>query len=87
MRRLKVPLTAILLVIVLVDLVVGYHLWDSGWPKRVTSNADEAGVVHFHAAPIPFTAVDWLILVLVVGVHAGLLALVWRAWRARPVRV
>ena len=44
MYRLKTLLTALLVVFVLVDIVGGYHLWDSGWPKRVSVTSDQTGV-------------------------------------------
>jgi hypothetical protein len=85
MRRLKVPLTALLIVFVLVDVVVGYRLWDSGWPKRVGLTADQKGIEHVQVVTIPFTGPDWLILALVVGIHAVLFYLVWKAWHSSPV--
>jgi hypothetical protein len=87
MYRLKVPLTALFVVLVLVDIVGGFHLWESGWPKRVTFTSDQPGLEQVHVAHIPFTGVDWLILVLVISIHAVLFYLVWKAWRSRPVRL
>jgi hypothetical protein len=86
MRRLKMPLTALLIVFVLVDLVIGYRLWDSGWPKRIGLTADQKGIEQVHVMPIPFTGSDWLILVLVIGVHAVLFYLIWKAWHSSHVR-
>jgi hypothetical protein len=34
-KVLRLVLVALLLLIALVDVVAGYHLWYSGWPKRV----------------------------------------------------
>ena len=86
MYRLKTLLTALLVVFVLVDIVGGYHLWDSGWPKRVSVTSDQTGVALVHVVPIPFTGIDWLILAFAVGFHAVLFCLVWKAWHASPVR-
>jgi hypothetical protein len=60
--------------------MVGYRLWDSGWPKRVAIMGDTSGGAHIQVAPIPFTAVDGCVLVVVVTIHAALVYLVWRAW-------
>ena len=34
MSRFKVPMTAVLIMFLLVDIVVGYRIWDAGWPSR-----------------------------------------------------
>lgn len=86
MRRLKVPITALLLLFMLFDGVVGFRLWDSGWPKRISLTSDQKGIEQIHVAPIPFTGTDWFIFVLVIGVHVLLLYLVWKAWHASTVR-
>ena len=85
MRRLKVPLTAILTMFVLIDLLVGYRLWDSGWPKRVHWTDAQNSIVYLAVERIPFTGIDWLILVLGVGVQVLLFYLVRKAWRASPM--
>jgi hypothetical protein len=86
MRYLKVPLTASLIVVVLMDGVVGYRLWDSGWPKRIGLTSDQKGIEQVQVMPVPFTGLDWLILVTVIGVHVVLFYLVWRAWHSSRVR-
>jgi hypothetical protein len=86
MRRLKMPLTVLLSVIVLMDVIVGYRLWDSGWPKHINLTSDQKGIEQVQVTPIPFTGADWLILVLVISVHAVLFFLAWKAWHASPVR-
>lgn len=86
MSRLKLPLTALLSIFVLVDLVAGYRLWDSGWPKRIALVGDQQGIEHVQVVTVPFTGQDWLILASVIGVPIVLLHLVWRAWHSSPVR-
>ena len=66
---MKVTLGALGIVLVLVDVVAGYRLWNSGWPKHVVIAADPDGGAHVRVMPIPFTGVDWCILVLVAAPH------------------
>ncbi len=87
MHRLKVPLTVLLIVVVLADVVVGYRLWESGWPKSISLTSSREGVERVEVIPILFTASDWLILGLVVGIHGVLFYTVWRAWHSSPIRV
>jgi hypothetical protein len=87
MRRLKGPLTALLVLVVLIDVVVGFRLLVSGWPKRVGLASVEKGVEQVQVTPIPFTGADWLVLLLVISVHAMVLYLTWKAWHSSSVRV
>jgi hypothetical protein len=87
MYRLKVPLTTFVVIFVLVDMVGGFHMWESGWPKRITFTSDQPGIGQVHVARIPFTGFDWLILVLVISIHAVLFYLVWKGWRSQSVRL
>jgi hypothetical protein len=82
---MKVTLGALGIVLVLVDVVVGYRLWNYGWPKRVTLTSVKPDVERIDVLRIPFTGFDWLILVLVLGFHAVLFYLVWKAWHSSPV--
>jgi hypothetical protein len=77
----------LLIVLILVDTGVGYRLWNSGWPKRVIITSVEPGIEQVQVVSVPLTGTDWLILILVIGTHAALLFLVWKAWRPAPVRV
>ena len=86
MRRLRVPLTAMLGLGVAVDAIVGYRLWDSGWPKNIGLSSHQDGGLQVQVTAVPFTGTDWLILILLVGLHALLGYLVWRAWRSNTVR-
>lgn len=81
MRRFKILLTALLVVFVLVDVIVGYRLWQSGWPKRVGLMGSANIVEHIQVTPVPFTGSDWLILGALILVHAFLCYAVWKAWR------
>jgi hypothetical protein len=86
MGRLKAPLTAILGLFFAIDAIVGYRLWESGWPKHISLTSTQKGAEQVQVTWIPFTGSDWLILILVIGIHAFLCYLVWRAWRSSPVR-
>jgi hypothetical protein len=86
MRRLKAPLTALLILFVLIDVLVGFRLFSSGWPKHVSLSDLKPGGAAIQVAPIPFTGADWLILIGAIVVHAVLFYLVWKAWRSPPVR-
>lgn len=86
MHRLRLPLTAFLVVVALIDIGAGSHLWRSGWPKRVNLESIQPGVARIETTPIPFTGIDWLILALLIAFHVALLYLVWRAWRSLPSR-
>jgi hypothetical protein len=85
MERLRAPLTALLTVVILVDAVIGYRLWASGWPKRVYLTSDQPGMEQIHVVPLHFAG-SWLILVLLIGLHGVLLYLVWKAWHVERVR-
>jgi len=87
MHRLRIPLSVLLIVVVAVDSGVLYRLWNFGWPKRVNLTSPGPGVEQIHVLPVPFTGGDWLILALVIGAHAVLLYLTWRAWRSGPVHL
>jgi hypothetical protein len=84
MRRSKIPLTALLILFVLVDVIVGYRLWESGWPKQVGLVGSAHIVEHIEVTPVPFTGSDWLILGALILVHSFLCYAVWEAWRDGP---
>jgi hypothetical protein len=84
MYRLRIPLTVLLLFFALVDLIVGYRLFNSGWPKSIALTSTPGGSEQVQVLPIPVTNSDWIVLVLAVGIHALLLYLVWKAWRSSP---
>ena len=86
MRRFRMPLTAILGVFVAIDAIVGYWLWESGWPKSIALTSPQKGVEQVQVIAVQFTGADWLILILLVGLHALLWYLVWKAWRSSLVR-
>jgi hypothetical protein len=85
MHRLKIPLTALLLMFALVDSIVGYRLFNSGWPKSIALTSAPMGTEQVHVLPIPFTNLDWAVLVLVFGIHVLLLYMLWKAWRSSPL--
>ena len=87
MRRLKVPLSVLFVLLVLVDAVVAFHVWKSGWPKRVSLSDVGPGVAQIQVAPIPFTGSDWLILAVVIAFHTVISYATWKAWRSGAVRV
>lgn len=78
---------AVLVVLILTDALVGYRLWESGWPKHVILSSGPSGVEHVRVTQIPFTGTDWIILAVVIAIHAFLGYLVWKAWRSSPIQV
>jgi Flp pilus assembly protein CpaB len=86
MRRFRILLTAILGVFIAIDGIVGYRLWESGWPRSIALTSQQKGVEQVQVTAVPFTGTDWLILILLVAFHALLCYLVWRAWRSSPVQ-
>jgi hypothetical protein len=86
MRRLKGPVTVVVSLLALVDAVVGFHILAGGWPKRISASEVKPGVFKIHVVPIPFTAVDWLILGAIIAFHAILFYLMWKTWHASPVQ-
>lgn len=87
MRRFRSLLTAILGLLMAIDTIIGYRLWESGWPKHIALTSPQEGVEQVQVFAVPFTGSDWVILILLIGVHAVLCYLVWKAWRSDPVRV
>jgi hypothetical protein len=87
MRRFRILLTVILGILVAIDAIVGYRLWESGWPKHIGLTSPQKGVEQVRVTAVPFTGPDWVILILLIGVHALLFCLVRKAWRSGPVRV
>jgi len=87
MRRLRIPLTVLLGLLLLVDLIVGYRLWESGWPANILLTNPREGVEQVQVLRVPFTGTDWLILILLIGTHALMIYVVWKAWRSVRVRV
>jgi hypothetical protein len=87
MRRLKVPVTVLLFLLVFVDAVIGFHLWKSGLPKRVSLSDVKPGVAEIQVTSFSFIPADWLILIVILAFHAVLFYLAWKAWHSGPVRV
>ena len=82
MSRFKLPMTASAIVFLLADIVVGYRIWEGGWPRHISFVSTKEGVGQMQVVPIAFTGTDWLILILAVAVQASLICMVWNAWRA-----
>ena len=81
MRWLKALLTALLGLLMLFDGVTAFRIWHYGL-KTVAMNDGRVSV-----ESVPFAATDWVILLLIGGLHAALIYAVWKAWRSGPVRV
>ena len=86
MHRLKAPVTVVAFLLVLVDATAGFHIWRAGWPKSISMSEVKPGVFKIHVVPIPFTAVDWLILGAIIAFQATLFYVMWKTWRASPVQ-
>jgi hypothetical protein len=87
MRRFRIPLTVLLGILLLVDLIVGYRLWESGWPANIVLTSPREDVEQVQVLRVPFTGTDWLILILLISTHALIVYLVWKAWRSAQVRL
>lgn len=87
MRRFRMPLTVVLGFLIAIDLITGYRLWESGWPKSITLTSPERGVEQVQVVGVPFTGTDWVILILLIVAHAVMVYMVWKAWRSTQVRV
>ena len=85
MIRFRLPLTLALAALLMVDLIVGFRLWSSGWPKEIALSSPQAGVELVKVIDIPFTKTDWLILSAVITMHIALGLFAWKAWRS-PVQ-
>jgi hypothetical protein len=85
MRWLRIPLTAIAALLIAFDLLMVYRVSSTGWPKHLSGTID-GGVAKIRVTPIPFTGSDWLILAVVIAVHAALFYVVWKSWHSTPVR-
>lgn len=84
MYRFRTLLTVILGLFLLVDMIVGYRLWESGWPKSISLTSPQNGVEQVEVLAVPFTVMDWLILIVLIGAHSVLMYSIWRAWRSSP---
>ena len=81
MYRWRAPLIIVLLILVFFDAAMGFRL-RSGWPTVVSLSGPAAGVQEVHVTRIPFTASDWLIILVIAGVHIIIIRLNWVAWRS-----
>lgn len=81
MRRFRALFTMLLALLLLFDGVAAFRVWWYGL-KHVSMTNGRLSV-----EAVPFTATDWVILLLLVGVHLALVSAVWRAWRSAPVRL
>ena len=72
-RLLRIPLAIVAGLIVFLDLVVMIRLYLNGYPTYL----DSAFIVH----RIPFTGTDWLILLAIISLQAGLFVLVRWSWK------
>ena len=86
MRRFRALLSAFLGLLLLLDGVTAFKLWSNGLPKRISMTA-EGESARVLVESVSLTGSDWIILLLLVGVHALLSYLVWTAWRSSSVRV
>jgi uncharacterized sodium:solute symporter family permease YidK len=81
MRRFKALFTVLLGLLLLFDGVTAFRVWWYGL-KHVSMTNGSLSV-----ESVPVTVTDWLILLLLAGLHAALICAVWKAWRSAPVRV
>ena len=79
---MRVPLTAILAALLLIDGVVVFRFLREGWPKRFVSEVAE-GVLVSHPVPLAMTFADCVYLALYLLLHVVLCYGIWRLWRSR----
>jgi hypothetical protein len=87
MHRFRIPLTALLVVLVLVEALIGYRLWESGWPSNVSVSAGRDGSGVVQVDQVHLTAVDWFVVALLIACNALLAYMAWKAWRANRVHL
>ena len=85
MRRFRALFTVLLGLLLLFDGVTAFRVWWYG--LKYVSMTGEGESRHLSVESIPFTGTDWLILLLLIGLHAAFIHVVWKAWRPAPVRV
>ncbi len=81
MRKFRALLTVLLGLLLLFDGVTAFRVWWYGL-KYVSISDGRLSV-----ESVPFTGTDWVVLLLLVSLHAALIYAVWKAWRSAPVRV
>jgi hypothetical protein len=87
MRRFRLSLTILLVVLLCFEVLIGYRLWDSGWPSNVSVSAARDGSGLVQVQRLRLSAMDWFVVALLVAGNALLAYMVWRAWRADRVRL
>jgi hypothetical protein len=85
-RRFRGILTTFLVLLMLFDSVIASQLRSHGLPTRMSLIDKGEGVMEVLVQPVPFSGLDWVILLALIGVHALLSYLVWTAWRGSRVR-
>lgn len=82
MRALRGPLTALLGLVLVFDVLTVYRLWlYRPWKTMVPSSEGPLGQL---AVAATWTGLDFLILGLLVAFQIGLAHLVCRSWRSKP---
>ncbi|MBI4905286.1 MAG: hypothetical protein HY820_16755 [Acidobacteria bacterium] len=81
MRRFRALFTVLLGLLLLFDGVTAFRVWWYGL-KYVSIMDGRLSV-----ESVPFTGTDWVVLLLLVSLHAALIYAVWKAWHSGPVRV
>jgi hypothetical protein len=82
MHRLRMPLTMIFTLLIALDLVMGFRLFSSGWPKEIHWKSDQMGNAQSYVVPILFTGVDWVVVVAGAALHLLLIYLIKRSWHS-----
>ena len=86
MRRYKIPLTAILALILLFDVVTTFRAWWYGWPKYISMIGEGDGQ-RMVVESVPWTGQDLLVLSMWTVIHILLFYAVIRAWRVNRIRL
>jgi hypothetical protein len=81
-RRPIVPLTGLFIILVFVDSVVAYRVFNSGWPSTISLAPTPDGAEQVQVHPIPLTSATWFFLAFAIAIHVLLLYFIWKAWKS-----
>jgi hypothetical protein len=83
-RWIKIVVNIGLAILLLFDIVLGFHLYAAGgWPKTVVFLEIKPGMEVARVSRVPFTVTDFCVLTALAGVHVLLIHLAWRFWKPR----
>lgn len=81
MRLVRQTAKALLILIVLCETGVAWHLWRHGPPMKMVATGEQL----FKWVRIPMSASDWMIIPAVIALQVALIGFLWRS-RRRIIR-